>query len=83
MNIITIEGLKFKWKGQRETLLNIVHISLMQAEGLIPLSRFEAVSKEGIITTINKSTTLYLVDGSDEISSGYSILDAKISRYEH
>ena len=58
-------------------------IYIQTNEGLAPMSRFEAVSIEGIITTINKTTTLYLVDGRDEISSGYSILDAKISIYEH
>ena len=52
-------------------------------EGISSTSRFEAVSIEGLILTVEKTSTLYLVDGTDQILSGYSILDAKISKYEH
>ena len=58
-------------------------IYVKTSEGLEAMSRFQAVSIEGVITTVDKTTTLYLVDGSDQISTGYSMLDAKISMYEH
>ena len=58
-------------------------IYIKTKEGIPPMSQFEAVTIEGVITTVATTSTLYLVDGSDKISSGYSILDAKISRYGH
>ena len=47
-------------------------------EGYEVKSRFQPVSVEGIIATQSRISTLYLVDGSDEISSGYSMLEVKI-----
>ena len=44
-------------------------------------SRFEAVTIKGLIETKDKSSLLYLIDGSDHISTGYSILDASINKY--
>ena len=45
-------------------------------------SRFAAVTVRGLIQTKDKSSLLYLVDGSDNISSAYSILDANIFEYK-
>lgn len=51
-------------------------------EGIELHSRFQAVRVEGVITTNNKTSTLFLVDGSDEINSGYSIMHAKIKELQ-
>jgi len=51
-------------------------------EGIESVSRFTAVNVEGKISGNSKTSTLFLVDGSAEISSGYSMLDAEISKYE-
>jgi hypothetical protein len=51
----------------------IIYVKLNGTEGYEVRSRFEAVWIEGEITTGVKSTELYLVDGSDDISSGYSM----------
>ena len=59
----------------------IVYVDNMK--GLSPITRFEVVSIEGVILTVDKTSMLYLVDGTDQILSGYNILDAKISKYEH
>lgn len=44
-------------------------------------SRFEAVTIKGQIKLKDKTSQLFLVDGSDNISTGYSVLDADISKY--
>jgi hypothetical protein len=50
--------------------------------GLKSVSRFAAVIVEGLITTTDKTSSLFLVDGRADISSGYSMLDAKVSKFK-
>ncbi len=47
-------------------------------EGIGLPSRFQPVRVGGIITTDSTTSTLFLVDGSNEIVSGYRILNATI-----
>ena len=54
-------------------------IYLQSKEGIEPLSRFQAVSIEGFLTTNQRTSTLYLVDGTDDITSGYSMFEAEIN----
>jgi len=58
----------------------IIYVRL--ATGYSHKSIYEAVWVSGKITTGNRTTKLYLVDGSDDISSGYSILDSQVSPYK-
>ncbi len=51
-------------------------------EGIESVSRFTAVYVEGVITCTSKTSTLFLVDGSADISSGYSMPDATVSKYK-
>jgi len=57
----------------------IVYVKLK--EGYEVPSRFEAVWIIGEITTGVKSTELYLVDGSDDISSSYSMFESTAIPY--
>ncbi|WP_439183527.1 DUF3299 domain-containing protein [Carboxylicivirga taeanensis] len=54
-------------------------IYLTSKEGLEINSRFIAVTVEGILNTESKSSKLFLVDGTDDISSGYSIIEGAIT----
>ncbi len=53
-------------------------IYLKTKEGVEVKSRFQAVKVEGTLTTENRTSLLYLVDGSDNITSGYSIMDGEV-----
>ncbi|MBS2210763.1 DUF3299 domain-containing protein [Carboxylicivirga mesophila] len=54
-------------------------IFLTAKEGLEVNSRFIAVTVEGVLKIESKTSELYLVDGTDNISSGYSIMNGKIT----
>lgn len=56
-------------------------VYLKSEKGYSVGSRFEAVTVKGLIETKDKSSLLYLVDGSDHISTGYSVLNAEIIKY--
>jgi len=58
----------------------IVYVRL--ADGYAYESIYEPVWVSGEITTGERTSTLYLVDGSDDISSGYSLLESKVSPYK-
>ena len=47
-------------------------------EGIFPENRFQAVVVSGKVTLENKTSTLFLIDGTDDITSGYSIFEARI-----
>lgn len=53
-------------------------IYLKTKEGIEIKSRFQAVKVEGTLTTENRTSALFLVDGRSDIYSGYSILDGKV-----
>lgn len=57
-------------------------VYLKSLEGFKVNSRFEAVTIKGLIRTKDKSSFLYLIDGSDNISSGYVILNGQITKIE-
>jgi len=53
-------------------------IYLKTKEGIEVKSRFQAVKVEGTLTTEDRTSSLFLVDGSSDITSGYSILDGEV-----
>lgn len=53
-------------------------IYVQSNKGIGLTSRFQPVRVEGIITTGSRSSTLFLVDGSDEVISGYTMVNATI-----
>ena len=57
----------------------IVHVILN--EGYEVKSNFEAVWIVGEMSTTEKTSELYLVDGSDDIFSGYSVSDALVEPF--
>ncbi|MCY1719972.1 DUF3299 domain-containing protein [Prolixibacteraceae bacterium Z1-6] len=57
-------------------------VYLTSEKGYEVNSRFEAATIKGHMQLEDKTSLLFLVDGSDNISTGYSILDAEISKYE-
>lgn len=57
-------------------------VYLKSAKGYKVSSRFEAVTVKGQILLKDKTSVLYFVDGSDDISTGYSVLDAEITVYQ-
>lgn len=57
----------------------IVYVKLR--EGYEVRSRFEAVWIAGKMATHEKSTELFLVDGSDDINSGYSMFEGMVEPY--
>jgi len=57
----------------------IVYVKL--DKGYESISRFEAVWVEGVLSTKAKSSELYLVDGSDNITTGYTMEAREISHY--
>lgn len=50
-------------------------------EGFQNISRFEAVWVSGVMSTQNSVSQLYLVDGTDDIHSGYKIEAKSIDKY--
>jgi hypothetical protein len=58
----------------------IVYVKL--EKGYKSTSRFEAVWAEGVMSTEAKSSELYLVDGTDDITTGYSMKANEIERYK-
>ena len=50
-------------------------------EGFKSISRFEAVWVSGVMSTQNSVAQLYLVDGTDDIHSGYKIEAKRIDKY--
>ncbi|MDB4582705.1 DUF3299 domain-containing protein [Draconibacterium sp.] len=58
----------------------IVYVKLN--EGYEVRSRFEAVWSAGEMSTGEKSTELYLVDGSDDIASGYSMAGSSVMPFK-
>jgi hypothetical protein len=57
----------------------IVYVKL--EEGYESPSRFEAVWVEGLMSTEARSSELYLVDGTDDITTGYSMEAREVSPY--
>ena len=57
----------------------IVFVTLK--EGYQNISRYEAVWVSGVMSTQNSVSQLYLVDGSDDIHSGYTIEAKSIDKY--
>ena len=53
-------------------------IYLKTKEGIEVKSRFQAVKVEGTLTTEDRTSSLFLLDGSSDITSGYSILDGEV-----
>jgi len=53
-------------------------IYLKTKEGIEVKSRFQAVKVKGTLTTKDRTSSLFLVDGSRDITSGYSILDGEV-----
>jgi hypothetical protein len=53
-------------------------IYLKTKEGIEVKSRFQAVKVKGTLTTEDRTSSLFLVDGSSDITSGYSILDGEV-----
>jgi hypothetical protein len=53
-------------------------IYLKTKEGVEVKSRFQAVKVEGTLTIDDRTSSLFLRDGSSDIYSGYSILDGKV-----
>lgn len=58
----------------------IVYVRL--AKGYAYTSIYEPLWVSGEITTGDRTTKLYLVDGSDDINSGYSMLESTVSPYK-
>jgi hypothetical protein len=53
-------------------------IYLKTKEGIEVKSRFQAVKVKGTLTTEDRTSSLFLLDGSSDITSGYSILDGEV-----
>jgi len=57
-------------------------VYLKSEKGYKVNSRFEAVTIKGRILIKDKISLLYFIDGSDNITTGYSVLNADISVYQ-
>lgn len=53
-------------------------IYLKTKEGIEVKSRFQAVKVKGTLTTEDRTSSLFLGDGSSDITSGYCILDGEV-----